>query len=83
MCEELVPKDFVSVLDHTLPAKPTSSSMENPGEYWNEMLGAYVCPHPKSPRKLVMLPGLKPILRVTLMTRNLFSNTLPISSVPM
>jgi len=29
MCEELVPKDFVSVLDHTLPAKPTSSSMEN------------------------------------------------------
>jgi len=56
---ELVPKDFVSVLDHTLPPKPASSPKENLRECWDEMFEAYVCPRPKCRKKFRLATALK------------------------
>ena len=57
--EELVPKNFVSVLDHTLPAKPAPAPKENMGNYWSEMAKAYVCPRPKCRKKFRSAPALR------------------------
>ena len=51
IAEKPVPKDFVSVPDQTLPAKPASSRIENLSEFWNETLGVYVCPLLKCQKK--------------------------------
>ncbi|CUS11749.1 unnamed protein product [Tuber aestivum] len=56
---ELVPKNFVSVLDYTLPAKPASPPAESLREHWNEMLSSYVCPRPKCGKKFISTTALK------------------------
>jgi len=42
--EDLAPKDFVGVLNCTLPAEPTNPPIENLLDCWNGILGAYLCP---------------------------------------
>jgi len=57
--EELVEKDFISLLDYALSAKPIDSPMENLADYWNEMLEAYLCPCPKCGKIFTRITGLR------------------------
>jgi len=57
--EELVPKDFVSVLDYTLPPKPTNPPAENLADCWNKILGAYLCPRLRCGKKFATVTALR------------------------
>ncbi|KAG0126561.1 hypothetical protein HOY82DRAFT_627338 [Tuber indicum] len=58
--DELAPKDFVSVIDYTLPAKPASQQpVENLGSCWNNIVKAYVCPRPRCGRKFNTISAIK------------------------
>jgi len=57
--EELTPKGFVSVLDYTLPAKPTDFPMEDPEDYWNKILEAYVYPRLRCGKKFTSATALR------------------------
>ncbi|PWW73582.1 hypothetical protein C7212DRAFT_365706 [Tuber magnatum] len=70
--EKLVPKGFVSVLDYTIPAKPSRPPVENLREHWNEMFKMYVCPRPKCGKKLASMTGLKAHLESNAHEKKLF-----------
>ncbi|RPA98190.1 hypothetical protein L873DRAFT_1844405 [Choiromyces venosus 120613-1] len=73
--EEFVPKDRVSILDHTLPAKPTSRLSKTPERTGMRGLGPMFVPTPSARRCPLVLLLLKPIMRISLSKRCLLGNT--------
>ncbi|KAG0635819.1 hypothetical protein HOY80DRAFT_1024830 [Tuber brumale] len=58
--DELAPKDFVSVIDYSLPTKPESQQpFETLRNCWNDIVKAYVCPRPRCGRKFNNISALK------------------------